>query len=204
MRNRVSPTEPRKRAAKSTFHMNDIARQVCATFRKDCFGHDNGAQQLRIPRGRLALDAADAIYPEATKLLDFRRGGQTMFVYLMEFDVLREKAVARLSMGGGFPDESASILFMQNATLARSEESLALTSIQSKLALAAAAMEMRLLFGSRGNAARQDVLPAEDVDTASDEEGDYAAGAASEKAKKEAARSAESRAKIKIMLRVEP
>ena len=43
---------------------------------------------------------------------------------------------------------------------------------------------MRRLFGSRGNAARQDVSLASDVDTASAEESDYAAWAAYRKAKK--------------------
>ena len=84
--------------------MADISRKVCITVSKDCIGQNDGAQQIsRSPRGRVAPDATDAIYQEVAKLMNFRRTDQVMDVYLMEFDVLREKADAKNGGGQRFP-----------------------------------------------------------------------------------------------------
>ena len=73
---------------------------------------------------------------------------------------------------------------MQNASLPKNEESLAAASLQGKSAFAAAARQMRRLFGSCGNAAHQDVLIAADMGVLSDQETDHAAWLARRKAKK--------------------
>ena len=93
-----------------------------------------------------------------------------MDVYLMEFDVLREKEEARMATGSGPPEKSASILCMQNAALSKSEKSLTLASIQNTPPFPAAANQMRRLFAPRGDAARQDVLLAAELETAPEEE----------------------------------
>ena len=87
-------------------------------------------------------------------------------------------------MGRGFQDVFAPILCMQNAALAKSERSLMLASIQNTPPFPAATNQMCRLFGPRGNAARQDVLLAADMETAPEEE-DCAARAAYGKADKE-------------------
>ena len=42
-----------------------------------------------------------------------------MDTYLLEFDMLRQKAESRMQMGAGFPDEFVSALDMQNAGLSK-------------------------------------------------------------------------------------
>ena len=106
-----------------------------------------------------------------------------MAAYLMEFDVSREEAEARMVMGSAFPGEFDSILCVQNASLVRSGESLALARMQSALTFPLAAKQMSRLFGPRGSAARQDVLLAADVDSVTEEESDLAARAAYGQAK---------------------
>ena len=101
----------------------------------------------------------------------------------MEFDVLREQTEARMVMGSGFPDEFVPIVYVQNASLSQNEKYLALANIQNTLASPAVANQMRRFFGPRGNAARQDVLFAADLETVSEKE-DYAAWGAFRKAKK--------------------
>ena len=49
-----------------------------------------------------------------------------MDVFLMEFDVLREEAEARMVTGSGVPDEPASILSKKNTSLPENEKPLAL------------------------------------------------------------------------------
>ena len=88
-----------------------------------------------------------------------------MDLFLAEFGVLREKDEARMAMWSGFPDEFVSIFCMQNAPLPKSGESLAMARIRSTLASPVVAIQMRRLFGQRGNAARQDVLLAAEADT---------------------------------------
>ena len=75
--------------------------------------------QSAVLRECFASDATDPKSPEATKFSNSRRPDQTMDVYLMEFEVLREKAGARMVMGGGFPDEFVSFLCKQNASISK-------------------------------------------------------------------------------------
>ena len=86
-------------------------------------------------------------------------------------------------MAGGFLEESAAAQCMRNAALSGNEKSLVSARIQGALALAAAAKQMRRLFGYRGSAARQDVLVAADADVSSWDENEHAAWLAHRKAK---------------------
>ena len=62
------------------------------TVGEDYIANDGGAHQiLRILRERFAPGAIGAIYEEVAKFTDFKRTDQTMDVYLIEFDMLREK-----------------------------------------------------------------------------------------------------------------
>ena len=84
--------------------------------------------------------------------------------FLLELGVLRRTAEARVVMGGGVPEEFAAMLRVQNASLPENGKSLVWASSQGAMAVAAAAERMRLLCGSCGYAARQDVLAVADVD----------------------------------------
>ena len=53
--------------------------------------------------------------------------------YLLEFDVLRRKADARVVMGGAFPDSCVSILSMQDAAPSRYGKLLLLASVKESL-----------------------------------------------------------------------
>ena len=74
--------------------------------------------------------------------MNSRRTDQ-MDVYLMEFDVLRARAEARMATGSGFPDEFAPIRCMRNAGISKNGKSLVSASIQYATALPAAANQMR-------------------------------------------------------------
>ena len=55
-----------------------------------------------------------------------KRAGHNMETYLMEFDMLRQKAEARVLMGSRFPDELAPVLCIQDATSTKNEKTFAL------------------------------------------------------------------------------
>ena len=96
-----------------------------------------------------------------------------MGVPLVEFDVLRRKTESRMQMGGGFPEAFVSVLVAQNVSSPEAEKPLVLASIRAKMT--GCVDRMRRLRGSRGGAARQDVLLAADADLAAGEESDHAA-----------------------------
>ena len=67
---------------------------------------------------------------------------------------------------------------MQNASISRAAKSVFLASAQENSRLAAPARQLRRLFGSTGNAARQDVLAATDIEKMAKtlwEDGNFAA-----------------------------
>ena len=64
----------------------------------------------RILRERLALDAFDAVFPEALRFPLFRSTDRPMDVYLRDFGAPRNKAEERMVTGGGFPEEFVAIL----------------------------------------------------------------------------------------------
>ena len=68
--------------------------------------------------------AFGSIFQDIAKSLYFKCPDQDEDTYLMEFDILRQKAEARMIMGGGSPDESVSVLCMQIAALAKNETTL--------------------------------------------------------------------------------
>ena len=80
--------------------------------------------------------------------------------------MLREKAEARMVMGGGWPGEFASDLSTHNSALSRGGESLSLASFRTTQASPVVSRQMRRLFGPCGGAARQDVLVPADLDAA--------------------------------------
>ena len=121
-RNRIATLDPAKRASNLLLNMADVARKICVAGGKDCIGGNGGAQQiLRIFRGCSAPDAIGAMHQGVATFMDFKRTDRPTDVSLMEFDVLREKAEARMAAGSGFPDEYVSILCMQNAALSKNE-----------------------------------------------------------------------------------
>ena len=121
-RKKISTMAPEERAAHLLLHLSDAAREVCVTAGKDVVGNLDGAEHIwQILTERFAPDAIDSILHAMAKFMHFKRTGQDMGTYLIEFDMLRRKAEARMIMGGGFPDEFASVLCMQNAALAKNE-----------------------------------------------------------------------------------
>ena len=116
------------------------------------------------PRGSIfAPDKVHSINQGVGRFLQFRRAGQTIDGYIVEFDLLRRKAEPGMQIGGGFPEACVPVLCMQQAALSRHEKSLASASRQKSLALTEVAMTMRRLSGRCRCAARQDVLAVADV-----------------------------------------
>ena len=70
---------------------------------------------MEISRERFAPDAFGSIFQDMAKFMNFKRTDQDMDTYLMEFDILRRKAEARMIKGGGFPDGIASVPSARNA-----------------------------------------------------------------------------------------
>ena len=106
-----------------------------------------------------------------------------MDTYLLEFDMLRQKAESRVQMGAGFPDEFVSAPCVQNAGLSKMGRMLVLASLGNTLAAPQVSSRMQRFFGSCAYASRLDVLIAQDVDTVSEEE-DFENWAAYRKAKR--------------------
>ena len=80
---------------------------------------------------------------------------------LLEFDVLRRKAGARVVIGGALPGASASILRMQNAALSKNGKWLLLASVRGSLDFPIVARRMRRLSDPCGAVAAADVLAAD-------------------------------------------
>ena len=142
------------------------------TIGKDQIANDDGVRRvLRLLRGRLAPDAIDAMYPEVLEFANFKATGQTTDASLMEFDVLREKAEARLAAGSGFPDEFVSIPCAEDAFLFEKGEPLPPGGLRKTLASPVAGEQIGRLARDM---VRQDVLLAVDVDSAPEEECGFA------------------------------
>ena len=75
--------------------------------------------------------------------MNFRRTTQDMDAYLLELEMLRQWAEARFDMGTGFPDEFASALCIQNASLSKNERQLAIASVGSSLSFVHVSAQMR-------------------------------------------------------------
>ena len=60
---------------------------------QDVIGNSDGAEQiLEISRERFAPDAVDSVSRDVAKFMYFKLSGQIMGTYLLEFDMLRQKA----------------------------------------------------------------------------------------------------------------
>ena len=130
--------------------------------------NNDGAQQiLSISRDHPALDAVRAICSEVVRLMHCNQTEHTMDAFLLESEVLRHEAEARMAIGGGPREEFVAILWAQDASLSKNGKSLVLDTVQGALAFAAAANRMRRLFGPCGSAARRNVLVAADADFSS-------------------------------------
>ena len=86
--------------------------------------------------------------------------------------MLRGKAELRALLGPGYPDAFVSVLCMQNAALPNNGKTAVLASLGDTLAFPRASAQMRRHFGPCGNASRQDVMAAQEMDAVSEEE-DY-------------------------------
>ena len=148
----ISPLELGKKASHLLLHIADVARKVCLTIGKDVIGNLDGVEQiLNILRNRFAPEEADCIFQDITEFMYFKRTTQDMGTYLLEFDVLRQRAGARIAMGTGFPDEFASVLCEQNASPTKNERQLAIASAGSSPTFAHVSAQMRRLFGNIGS-----------------------------------------------------
>ena len=91
-----------KRAAAWIPQMSDAARHVSVTLEQDHVMRNDGARHVaEISRGHFDPDAVDAIHQEVGRSICYKRTDPTMDVYLLEFDVIRRKAAARMAMGAG-------------------------------------------------------------------------------------------------------
>ena len=114
-----------------------------------------GAEKaLKIPCEKFAPDAVDSIFQDVVQFSQFEKAGQRAAVILVEFDKLRRKAESKIQMGGAAPRQFASALYVEKATLPRSEKSLILASVQVNLAFPAAAVRTPRNLGPCGGAAR--------------------------------------------------
>ena len=165
--------EPDTKASHLLLHMADVARKVRLAIGKAAVGNLDGVEQvLNISRRRFAPNKVDCIFQDITKFLNFKRATQDMDTYLLEFDMLRQRAEARFAMGAGFPDEFASALCMQNASLSlsKNERQLAIASVGSSLTFVHVSAQMRRLCGNIDSSQNMDALVAQDLDNVSDDE----------------------------------
>ena len=88
--------------------------------------NDGVTQILRILKDHFAPEAIDAVFKDVGKFEKFKRTDQSLDTYLLEFEVLRHKAEARMEMGSGFPEEHAAFLVMKAASLSQRDKSLVL------------------------------------------------------------------------------
>ena len=103
--------------------MSGVARKVCMSVGKDAVGSADGVTQiLRKLRERFAPDAIDSVFQGVVRFMCFKRADRKMETSLMEFDMLRQRAEARMLMGSDFPDEFVSVLCMQNSAVEKCED----------------------------------------------------------------------------------
>ena len=120
LRKNVTPLEAAKKAAYLLFRMADVARKARLVVWKDVIGINDGVEQIsNISRHRFAPDKVGRFFQDVTKFVHLQRTAREMDGCLLEFDILRQKAESRSSMGTGFPGEFASVLCMQNASLSK-------------------------------------------------------------------------------------
>ena len=122
-----------------SLEMDTSARQVCLNVDVE-----------EIARSMLECcqpDALGHIHHQVTTRLQYKRTGQTMEPYLLEFDILRRRVQVRVIMGGAFSNGFKAILRMQNAALSRNEEELLSARVRVPLAFSSVPKQMRRLLG---------------------------------------------------------
>ena len=103
---------------------------------RDVLGNLDGAEQIsRILRERFAPDAIDLIFQDMAKFTYSKRAGQKMGTYIMEFEMLREKAESQMLMGSGPPDAFVSVMCTQNAALSKNEKTMVLAKFRQHIGL---------------------------------------------------------------------
>ena len=128
----ISPLPPEQKASHLLLHMSDAARKVCLSEGKDVVGNLDGVEAiLKILRHRSAPDKIDCIFQDIYKFPNFKRTTQDMDIFLLEFEMLRQRAEARFDMGAGFPDEFVSVLCITNASPSKNEKQLVIASVCS-------------------------------------------------------------------------
>ena len=91
----------------------------------------------------------------------FERADQTTGLFSSGCEVLRREEDARLVVGAGFPEASASVLRMGHAALSGNGKSWVSAGIRGALAFSAAAKRMRRPVESCGSAAPQEAVYAD-------------------------------------------
>ena len=97
----------------------------------------------------------DYLAPHVVHILPIKRATPTMDDFLVRSDGLRLKAEPKVQTVGVPIEVFATLLCMQNASLARPAKSLALTIVRGNFGISVVAQQMRRLFGPRVGAARQ-------------------------------------------------
>ena len=111
--------------------MDTIGRQVCLSAGGDTFARGEDVETiLKTSREYIQPDASGHVYQQMAELLQYKRADQAIGRYLLESDVFRREAEARVVMGGAFPDTFVSSLSMQNAAFSRAEKSLVLATVR--------------------------------------------------------------------------
>ena len=100
--------------------MQPAPRQVCLAEGSDILGRsDEVAKISDILRNYLAPETFDAVRQQVMRLISFRRTDQSIIGYIVEYDLLRRMAEAKMAMGAGSPKQFASIWRMDKAALSR-------------------------------------------------------------------------------------
>ena len=109
--NRATDIPAGRRASQLVLHMEPFARQVCLQNGGDSFMEGVAATEvLQVLKQYFLPDASDHVYQDVWKFLHHKRTDQTMERFLLEFDLLRNKAERKIQVGFRFPDAFISIL----------------------------------------------------------------------------------------------
>ena len=67
--------------------------------------YDGVTRILGILRGYFAPEAADAIYQQVVRFVNYRGSDQSISEYITEYDLLRRQVGSKMAMGAGFPEQ---------------------------------------------------------------------------------------------------